>query len=120
MIEFEDGTVMEAEDWTRILSIIKQRAKEGKSKPVEIKSEGVTVKVKGYEPKANGKGPAYSNFIESKYQGWTIRVWRIEKDKMYGCNYYRGEDIRYFELRYQDVKDENGVFKYAQGVIDEL
>lgn len=127
MIEFEDGTTLDANDWFRILSVIKQRAKEGKPKPVEIKQESVdggtvTVKVKGYDPVAKGgkvaSGPAYANFIESNHKGWKIRVWRMEKEKMYGCNYYKDEDVRYLEISFDDVKDENGVFKYAGSIID--
>lgn len=123
-IKFEDGSTLDAEDWFRILSVIKQRAKDGKAKPVEIQQSGVTVRVKGYDPKPNGNGkvagPAYANFVESTYKEWKIRVWRMEQEGVYGCNYYRGEDVRYLEVPFGDVRDENGVFKYASAIIDEI
>lgn len=125
MIQFEDGTTLDAEDWFRIMSVIKQRAKEGKSKPVEIKQSGVTVRVKGYDPKPDAKGklakgPAHENYIESTYMDWKIRVWRMEKEQVYGCNYYKGEDVRYYEIPMRDVLDENAVFRYIQSFIDEI
>ena len=128
-ITFEDGSTLDSDDWFRIMSLIKTRAKEGKSKPVEIKqstAEGtVTVKVKGYEPKPDAKGkiaagPAYANFVESSHNSWKIRVWRMEKEQVYGCNYYKGEDVRYLEVPFGDVLDENGVFKYATSVINDI
>lgn len=125
MIQFEDGTTLDANDWQRILSLVKQRAKDGKPKPVKIQSDGVTINVRGYDPKPNGKGAgrhAFQNYVESSYKGWKIRVWRIDKDGVYGCNYFKveEEDVRYLEVRFQDVRDENGVFKYAEAVIDEI
>ena len=123
-IKFEDGSSIDADDWSRMLSIVKQRAKEGKPKPTELVSaDGVTIKVKGYEVKANGKGPDYANFIEIKHkncidQEWTVRVWRNEAEQIYGCNYYLVEDVRYFECRFQDVKDENAIFTHICQVID--
>ena len=125
MIEFEDGTKLDAEDWFRILAVIKQRAKEGKAKPVEIKQSNITVKVKGYDPKPDAKGklpngPAYANFVESVYKDWKIRVWRMQKENVYGCNYFKGEDVRYYEIPMGDVLDENGVFRYIQSFIDEI
>ena len=122
-IKFEDGSTLATEDWFRIMSVIKQRAKEGKPKPVEIKQDGVTIDVKGYEPIAKGgklAGPEYANFVESKYKDWKIRVWKKEKEQVYGCNYYQGEDIRYLEVRFGDVRDENGVFRYASSIIDDI
>ena len=82
-IKFEDGSTLDANDFARMISIVKQRAKEGKPKPVELVADGVTIKVKGYDVKADGKGPEYANFIESKHKGWTIRVWKSKKDKMF-------------------------------------
>lgn len=126
MIEFEDGTTLSAEDWDRILRVIAERARTGKPRPVKIESGGVTVKLDGLEPRTDGstrlnkKKPAYANYVESPYKGWTIRVWRYEKEQAYGCNYYCGEDVRYFELRYDDARDENAVFKVAQSLIDQL
>ena len=122
-IKFEDGSSLETEDWFRIMSVIKQRAKEGKPKPVQIKQEGVTIDVKGYEPIAKGgkvAGPEYANFVESTHKGWKIRVWKKQEEKVYGCNYYLDEDVRYLEVQFGDVRDENGVFKYASSIIDDL
>lgn len=122
-VKFEDGESLDTEDWFRIMSIIKQRAKEGKPKPVEIKKDGVTLNVKGFEPIAKGgkiAGPEYANFIESTHKGWKIRVWQKKEEKVYGCNYYRDEDVRYLEVQFGDVRDELGVFKYASSIIDDM
>jgi len=122
-IEFEDGSSLATEDWFRIMSVIKQRAKEGKPKPVEIKQNNVTVKVKGFDPVATGGkvvSPEYANYIESTHNGWKVRVWRKEEEGVYGCNYFQGEDIRYLEVPFGDVRDENGVFKYASSIIDDI
>lgn len=122
-IEFEDGSKLETEDWFRIMSVIKQRAKDGKAKPVAIKQNNVTVKVKGFDPVATGgkiAGPEYANYVESTHNGWKIRVWRKKEEGVYGCNYYRNEDIRYLEVPFDDVRDENGVFKYASSIIDDI
>jgi hypothetical protein len=118
-IEFEDGSKLEAQDWSRIMSLVKQRAKEGKPKATKIEQGGVTVNVKGLEV-AQGKLPEYSNYVESKHKDWKIRVWRIEKDKVYGCNYFRNEEVYYLEVPFGDVRDENGVFKYASSVIEDM
>ena len=44
-IKFEDGSSMDASDFKRMLSIVKQRAKEGKPKPTELVVDGVTIRV---------------------------------------------------------------------------
>lgn len=119
-IEFEDGSKLETEDWTRIMSVVKQRAKEGKPKATKIKQGGVTVDVKGLDPAKNGNLPEHANFVESKYKDWKIRVWRIEKEKVYGCNYYRNEEVYYLELAFDAVRDENGVFKYTSSIIEDM
>lgn len=120
-ITFEDGSVIEGEDFGRMLNIIKQRAKDGKPKPTEIKSGGVTINVKGLTPNPKAKGgPAHANYIESTYKGWKIRVWRNERDERYCCNYFQGEDCRYFDLGFGEVLDENGAFRYAEGMIDDI
>ena len=125
-MKFEDGSSLDTNDWQRMLAFVKQRAKEGKPKPVEIKQTTqagtVTVKLEGLNPnpKAKGKvasGPEHSNYVESTYKGWKIRVWRMEKERIYGCNYYKDEDVRYAEVPFDDVLDENGVFKYAISII---
>ena len=110
---------MDASDFKRMLSIVKQRAKEGKPKPTELVVDGVTIKVKGYDVKS-GKGPEYANFIEHKHRGWTIRVWKVQKDSMYGCNYYKGEDIRYYECSQGAVRDENEIFNLVSNAIDSM
>jgi hypothetical protein len=124
-ITFEDGTVLPADDWYRIMTLVKQRAKEGAPPPTEITQGGVTIKLAGLEAKKDakitaGSGPEYSKYVESTYKGWKIRVWNIAKDSVYGCNYFRDEDIRYMEVAHNLVKDENGVFKYVQCFIDEI
>lgn len=120
-IKFEDGSSLDAADWSRMLSIVKQRAKEGKPKPTElVSSDGVTIKVKGYDVKTNGKGPEYANYIEHKHKAWTIRVWRAEKDSIFGCNYYKGEDCRYYECSTSSVKDENALFTLICNHIDSM
>ena len=117
-MKFEDGSVLDANDFARMLSIVKQRAKEGKPKPVELVADGVTIKVKGYDVKG-GKGPEYANFIESKHKGWTMRVWKFAKDQMFGCNYYLGEDIRYFECGTSSL-DENQIFAHVTQLINQI
>jgi len=120
-LEFEDGSSIEGSDLPRLLNIVKQRAKEGKSKPVQVRAEGIAINVRGFEPKAGGKvNMEHANYVEGNYKGWKIRVWKIAKDKMYGCNYFQEEDVRYLEVPQCDVLDENGVFKYVQVVIDDL
>lgn len=125
MIKFEDGTELPAEDWYRIMSVIKERTKAGKPAPTAIQQGGVTVKLDGLEAKKDakvkaGSGPEYSKYVEGKYKDWKIRVWRIERDEVYGVNYFIGETIRYMEVPYSDVRDENGVFKFVQTHIDEM
>lgn len=125
MIKFEDGSELPAEDWYRIMSVIKERAKTGKPAPTEIRQNGVTIKLDGLEAKKDakikaGSGPDYAKYVEGKYKDWKIRVWRIERDEVYGVNYFIGETIRYMEVPYDYVRDENGVFKYVQTHIDEM
>lgn len=124
-ITFEDGSTLNAESWYRIISLIQQGTKEGKPAATQIHQNGVTIDLKGLEPKANAKikhgtGPEYSKYIESTYKNWKIRVWRMEKEGVYGVNYFRNEDVRYMEVPFENVRDENGVFKYVQGFVDEI
>jgi hypothetical protein len=120
-IEFEDGTSVNTENWFRMMSLIQQRAKEGKPNPVSITKDGVKIKVKGHSLVPNTKLVAESsNYIESTHRDWKIRVWRMEEECVYGCNYYKGEDIRYLEVPFGDVRDENGVFRYASSIINEI
>ena len=122
MISFEDGTTLDANDWNRIMSLVKQRAKDGKSAPVEIRQGDVTIKLDGLVAKKDAKikTPDYAKYIESNYKNWKIRVWQMKAEEVYGVNYFRGEDIRYMEVPFGDVRDENGVFKYVQCFIDDL
>lgn len=115
-IEFEDGSVINVDEWSRIMSIVKQRSKEGKPKAVSIKQNGVTVNVGSYDK----DGPEHANYIEFTHSKWKVRVWRKQKESVYGCNYFKGEDIRYLELSFNDVRDENGVFKYVSSIIDDI
>jgi hypothetical protein len=50
---------------------------------------------------------ANENYVSGEYKGWTIRVWRIDNEEVFGCNYFRGEDVRYTEASYGDYRDEN-------------
>lgn len=122
MISFEDGTTLDANDWNRIMSLVKQRAKDGKSAPVEIRQGDVTIKLDGLVAKKDAKikTPDYAKYIESNYKNWKIRVWQMKAEEVYGVNYFQGEDIRYMEVPFGDVRDENGVFKYVQCFIDDL
>ena len=122
MISFEDGTTLDANDWSRIMSLVKQRAKDGKPAPVEIRQGNVTIKLDGLEAKKDAKikTPDYAKYIESNYKNWKIRVWQMKAEEVYGVNYFQGEDIRYVEVPFGDVRDENGVFKYVQCFIDDL
>lgn len=124
-ITFQDGTTLDASDWYRIMSLVKQRAKEGKAPPLQIEQGGVTIKLAGLELNKDAKvqaghGPEYSKYVESTYKNWKIRVWKMEKEQVYGVNYFKGEDIRYMEVPVGDVRDENGVFKYVQCFVDEI
>lgn len=123
-ITFEDGSTVDANDWNRIMSLVKQRAKEGKPAPTKIQQGGVTINLAGLTPKKDakieGKGAEYSKYIETTYKNWKIRVWKMEKEEVYGVNYFRGEDCRYMEVPTSDVQDENGVFKYVQCFVDEI
>jgi len=124
-ITFEDGSTLAADDWYRIMSVVKQRAKEGKSAPSKIEQGGVTINLNGLSPNKDakikaGQGAEYSKYIESTYKGWKIRVWRMVKENVYGVNYFKNEDIRYMEVAFDDVRDENGVFKYVQSHVDEI
>ena len=125
-IKFSDGSSIEASDWYRMMSIIKEQAKEeGSAVPTQITQGGVTIDLRGLEVNKDAKvkhakGQEYSKYIESPYKGWKIRVWRMSKEGVYGVNYFKSEDVRYMEVPFDDVKDENGVFKYVQGYIDEI
>jgi len=123
-ITFTDGTTLDTEDWYRIMSVVKERARQGKPAPASIEQGGVTVNLAGLEAKAgsvkHGHGAEYSKYVESSYKNWKIRVWRMEKEQVYGVNYFKGEDVRYMEVPVGDVRDENGVFKYVQCFVDEI
>lgn len=126
-IEFDDGSIIDANDWLQIKRILAEKGRRQgdngvhEPKVKEIRSrDGVTIKVGNLELKRKPKMPlAQPNYIEGNYKGWTIRVWRQQREQIYGCNYFKGEDVRYFELIFGDVPDENGVFKVAKAYIDE-
>lgn len=132
-IKFEDGGFIDANDWSRIKRIIAEKARqsgdeteqeEAKPQPkiTEIKSkDGVTIKVGNLELRKKPKiALANENYVSGEYKGWTIRVWRIDNEEVFGCNYFRGEDVRYTEASYGDYRDENGVFKLAKHLIDQI
>lgn len=119
-IKFEDGSVANVEAWDDIINTIQKRAIEGKPNPVEIKQGKVTINVEGLEPKKVKKTEEHQNFIEANHKGWKIRVWTISAKKSYGCNYFKGEDVRYLEVAFDEVLDENGVFSFATSIIDDI
>lgn len=125
MITFEDGTQLPAENWSRIMAVIQQRAKDGKPAPTKIQQGSVTIKLDGLKVKKDakikpGQGPEYAKYLQSTYKDWKIRVWKMKKEQVYGVNYFQGEDIRYMEVPVGDVLDENGVFKYVQCFVDDI
>lgn len=73
------------------------------------------------ELKNNAKMPlAQPDYVENRYRGWKIRVWRSDAEGVYGCNYLRDGDARYFEMAIEDVRDENTVFRQAERIIDQI
>jgi hypothetical protein len=127
-IEFEGGSIIDTSDWLRIKRILAEKGRqEGENngvhepKIMEIRSsDGVNVKVGNLELKKKQKMPlAQPNYVEGKHKGWTIRAWRQDTEEIFGCNYFRGEDVRYFELSFGDVSDENAVFKVAKRYIED-
>lgn len=130
-IQFEGGGFIDVNDWDRIKRIIAEKARsqgdeEAKEPPqpkiTEIRSkDGVTIKVGNLELRKKPKVPLGNpNFVSGEYKGWTIRVWRMDADSRFGCNYYRGEDVRYTEGYYGDYRDENAMFKLAKQLIDKI
>ncbi|RTK96327.1 MAG: hypothetical protein EKK64_04315 [Neisseriaceae bacterium] len=123
-IKFSDGTEVNAQDWHRMMSLIIENAKQSKegknvATPTEISQGGVTVKLDGLVAKNKKNLPEHSKYIEAPYKEWKIRVWRIKKDRVYGINFFKGEDIRYTEISFEDVNDENGAIKYVKSYIDD-
>jgi hypothetical protein len=123
-IKFDDDSVINADDWQQIKRYLANQSRsEGDTRRVtEIRSrDGVTIKTGNLEMKKKSKMPlANPNAVSGEYRGWTIRVWRDDKGRYYGCNVFIGEDVRYFDLTFDDVDDENGVFRYAKAYIDNL
>lgn len=120
-ISFNDGEVFGTDDWTRMKRLIAEKAKEGKSPEKIVSSDGVTVKLGNLKVKNDMKMPlANPNYIEGKYKGWTIRVWRDDSAYIYGCNYFKDNDARYLERQMDDCKDEFSVFKFAEKQIDKI
>lgn len=120
-VKFEDGENLPVSNWNKMLSTVRDKAATGK-KAVEISQDGVKISVKGLEAIASKdkKKAEHENFTNGSHKGWTIRVWRKQKEAVYGCNYFKGEDVRYLEMSFDSVVDENGVFKYASSIIDDL
>lgn len=123
-IKFSDGTEVQAEDWHRMMSLIIENAKNKKDgkevpMPTEISQGGVTVKLNGLVAKNDKNLPEHAKYIEATHKDWKIRVWRIKKDRVYGINFFKGTDVRYTEIHFEDVKDENGAIKYVKSYIDD-
>lgn len=120
-INFEDGSKVPTEDWSKMLALIAELGNDSKRKPVEIVQDGVTIKVGNLEiNKKKQTKQDHENYVESNIEGWTVRVWQMKKEEMYGCNYFKGNDIRYLEFNQADFRDENGVFKYMKSIIEEI
>lgn len=129
-IQFEDGGILDGGDWTQILRLLSEKGQAATAAGVEppkvkeIRSkDGVTIKVGNLELRKKPKMPlANPDAVEGSYKGFTIRVWRQSREEIYGCNYWRpgSEDIRYFEYRVIDVRDENHMFQVAKQFIDQV
>jgi hypothetical protein len=122
-IKFSDGTQMDATSYDRLMRLIAEKFK-GSVNPTEIVSaDGVTLKVGNLAVNPNIK-PAKpeKNVLRADYRDWKIQVWRErgEERDVFACNYYRGEDVRYFEVFPDDCgDDENEVFKIAKRCIND-
>jgi hypothetical protein len=114
MIEFSDGSTLDAKSWQRMLNIAQQKQVE------KIVSGGVNIKVGNL--KAKKKVAEHENYIESTYKNkWKIRVWKIKikADNMYGVNCFCDPaKAHYLEFCCDDFQDENGVFKCVENLID--
>lgn len=120
-VKFEGGEVFDGSDWDRMMRMISSGAREGKQPTEIVSSDGVTIKTGNLKIKKDAKMPlAKPNYIEGRYKDWTIRVWREANMEVFACNYFRNGDARYFEVSYGEVRDENGVFKYAEQYIDQI
>lgn len=126
-IEFDDGSVIDANDWTQIKRILAENGRIDPDKPepkkiTEIRSrDGVTIKVGNLQLKKNPKMPlSQPNYVEGTYKDWKIRVWTQPREEIYACNYFKGQDIRYFEVSHGNVRDENCLFKLAKQYIDKI
>ena len=113
-VKFDDGSNIDAKSKRRIHSVIVQKAIEGK-KATEFEQDGAKVNLENLKVKEIE--PIHANYIESTYKDWKIRVWRIDLDEVYGCNYFKDKDVRYLEIPFKNVYDENDVFKYAESII---
>jgi len=131
-IKLSDGTVIDTTDISRLLAIVSERANgndvappqpdQPASEPIKPKFEirveeirsrdGVTVKVGNLPVKK--KKAEHENYLESKVNGYTIRVWRYNNEEVFGCNVFKDGNIRYFEFPMCDYRDENGVFKVME------
>lgn len=117
MIRFEDGSAINTSDWERMKSLISQSIKDGKKVTDIVSKDGVTVKVGGLAAKAGTKKAPHENYISAEFRGWTIRVWRNDKERIYGCNYFKDDDLNYLEFQYGSVIDENAIFAQVEDII---
>lgn len=123
-IKFDDGSIIDSDDWELMKQIISGTAQKGEKKISEIKSaDGVTVKVGNLQAKKKTqKKEENPNYTTGNYKGWTIRVWpHTDSDgsRTWACNYFLGENTQYLEV-YQNDYSENSVFTLARRYIDQI
>lgn len=121
MITLADGTKIDTTDFRRLMEIVADHSRTKKAKVTEIKSkDGVTVRLGNLTP--TGKQPDYANYTESFYKGRNIRVWKYDRDSLWGCNVIWGEggkNICYLEFYSGDYPEENDVFRQVNRYIDD-
>jgi hypothetical protein len=120
-IRFDDDSFINVNDWDAIkAAILGEGDKPNPRKITEIVSkDGVKIKVDNLQPKKKPKEKpalAQPDYVSGSYKGWTIRVWKQMDESVYGCNYFKGEDTRFFQ--YSLEYSENDVFRYARTLID--
>ncbi len=120
-IKFSDGTEMDANTYDRLVRLIATKFKKNVTPSEIVSDDGVTLKVGNLPVNPNIKPTLPTKQVmRDEYRGWKIQVWREqgEENEVFACNYYQGEDVRYFEVFPRDVNDdENEVFKIAKGCI---
>lgn len=123
MLKYDNGESVESEDWLRMMNLIKQKMQENANvKPVEIKQGTITIKLNGLAVNQNAKAasPEHANYIEVLYKNFKIRVWKINKDKVFGCNIIKDEFVKYWEGSCDEYSDENKIIKVSKEFIDRM